>query len=402
MQPSELAPEHFATYPPLARQVAVDNLEILRQLPLGFVPLLLGEVIAYDSKFPAERQEVDAQFAFMKAQPPERRREVMARFDRLTLSRDLAEVDWVKNPTEFSERLSAHLWTTSQVADFRTAAVEFLNTVRSAIPPPPPAMPRVSIVVLGQGVTKSSYPLFRKLRARGTYFSRVDPAGGLRIVLRRMSARAEQHPVPFGHWYIDGGSPDAVPPGLQTLAYRQLDPIRDAVVSKLRGLLVAGAGTEARRSALMQMRPEDLGLKGEGDERVLNYFKVTLLSEGSGVQFFSTTFVQWAAREVLRRAQPVTLLARFAPRVTERSMNASLMGSRTTSDLDAEGALVDADMGAYYTWLNQMRLTGADRSSFLIWFEDHAEALVVAPSVASGVESTQAIDLNQLLDRVGA
>src|SRR6188474_475805 len=158
MQPSELAPEHFATYPPLARQVAVDNLEILRQLPMGFVPLLLGEVIAYDSKFPAERQEVDAQFAFMKAQPPERRREVMARFDRLTLSRDLAEVDWVKNPTEFSERLSAHLWTTSQVADFRAAAVEFLNTVRSAIPPPPPVMPRVSIVVLGQGVTKSSYP----------------------------------------------------------------------------------------------------------------------------------------------------------------------------------------------------------------------------------------------------
>jgi hypothetical protein len=229
----------------------------------------------------------------------------------------------------------------------------------------------------------------------------VDPAGGLRIVLRRMSARAEQHPVPFGHWYIDGGSPNAVPPGLQTLAYRQLDPIRDAVVSKLRGLLMAGAGTEARRSALMQMRPEDLGLKGEGDERVLNYFKVTLLSEGSGVQFFSTTFVQWAAREVLRRAQPVTLLARFAPRVTERSMNASLMGSRTTSDLDAEGALVDADMGAYYTWLNQMRLTGADRASFLIWFEDHAEALVVAPSVASGVESTQAIDVNQLLDMVG-
>ncbi len=152
----------------------------------------------------------------------------------------------------------------------------------------------------------------------------------------------------------------------------------------------------------MQMRPEDLGLKGEGDERVLNYFKVTLLSEGSGVQFFSTTFVQWAAREVLRRAQPVTLLARFAPRVTERSMNAALIGSRTPSALDAEGALVDADMGAYYTWLNQMRLTGADRSSFLIWFEDHAEALVVAPSVATGVESTQAIDVNQLLNMVGA
>ena len=90
-------------------------------------------------------------------------------------------------------------------------------------------------------------------------------------------------------------------------AYRQLDPVRDAVVAKLRGLIRAGAGTEARRSALMQMGPEDVGLKGEGQERIVNHFKVSVLSDGSGAQFFSTTFVQWAAREVLRRAQPVTL-----------------------------------------------------------------------------------------------
>jgi hypothetical protein len=400
MQPSELAPEHFTSYPPLARQVAIDNMEVLRQLPLSFVPLLLAEVIVYDSKFPAERQEVDAQFAFMKMQSLQRRREVMARFDRLTLARALEETDWVRNPTEFSERLSAHLWTTAQVADFRSAAIEFLNTVRAAFPPPQPAIARLSVVVLGQGVTKNSYLLFRKLRAHGTYFSRVDPTNGLRIVMQRASARAEQHPIPFGHWYVDGGSPSASPQGLEMLAYRQLDPIRDAVVSKLRSMIQAGAGTEARRSALMQMAPEDLGLKGDGHERVLNYFKVTLLAEGSGVQFFSTTFVQWAAREVLRRAQPVTLVARFAPRATERSMNAALMGARTPPALDAEGALVDADMGAYYTWLNQMRLTGAEKSACLVWFEDHAEALVVAPSVRAGVESTQPVNLDQLFDMV--
>jgi hypothetical protein len=253
-------------------------------------------------------------------------------------------------------------------------------------------------VVLGQGVTKNRYPLFRKLRAHGTYFSRVNPSNGLQIVMERTSARAAQHPIPFGHWYIDGGSPGTTPQGLEILAFGQLDSIRDAVVSKLRGMLLAGAGTEARRSALMQMSPDDLGLKGDGPQRVLNYFKVTLLSEGSGVQFFSTTFVQWAAREVLRRAQPVTLVARFAPRVTERSMNAALMGVPGSSALDPEGALVDADMGAYYTWMNQMRLTGADKSSCLVWFEDRAEALVVAPSVARGTESNRTVDLHQLFD----
>ena len=213
MQPSELAPEHFAAYPPLARQVAVKNLDVLRQLPLSFVPLLLAEVIAYDSKSPAEREEVDAQLAFMNAQSLQRRREIMARFTRLTLSRALEDVDWVRNPTEFSERLSAHLWTTAQIADFRAAAIEFLNTVRAAIPPVEPAIPRLSVVVLGQGVAKTSYPLFRKLRPHGTYFSRVDPANGLQIVMQRMSTRAAQHPIAFGHWYIDGGSPTIAPTG---------------------------------------------------------------------------------------------------------------------------------------------------------------------------------------------
>jgi hypothetical protein len=400
MQPAQLTPEHFLTYPPLAREVAVRNLDILRQLPLGFVPLLLGEVIAYDSKFPAERQEVDAQFAFMNGLPVQRRSDVMAQFARLRLSPALEEVDWVRNPGEFSERLSAHLWTTGQVADFRTAAVEFLERVRAAVPPPPPIIPRLSVVILGQGVTSNSYPLFRKLRPHGTYFTRVNPTDGLRTVIQRAGARAAQHPIRFGHWYVDGGSADAAPAGVETLAYGQLDPIRDAVVARLRSLLQAGAGTEARRSALMQLRPEDVGLVADGPDRVLNHFKVAVLSEGSGVQFFSTTFVQWAAREILRRAQPVTLVARFAPRVTEQSMNAALMGGpRTLQALDAEGALVDADMGAYYTWLNQMRLQGADRSAFIVWFENHSEALMVSPFSRPGVQLDEPLDLKQLLDR---
>jgi hypothetical protein len=152
----------------------------------------------------------------------------------------------------------------------------------------------------------------------------------------------------------------------------------------------------------MRLEPADVGLAADGENALLNYFKVAVLSEGSGVQFFSTTFVQWAAREVLRRAQPVTLVARFAPRLTERAMNGAMIGERTPADLDAEGALIDADMGAYYTWLNQMRLPDADRSSFLVWFENHREALVISPSVARGLESSREVDLSRLLDEVFA
>ena len=35
---------------------------------------------------------------------------------------------------------------------------------------PTPVIPRLSVVVIGQGVTENSYRLFGKLRQRGTYF----------------------------------------------------------------------------------------------------------------------------------------------------------------------------------------------------------------------------------------
>jgi hypothetical protein len=166
----------------------------------------------------------------------------------------------------------------------------------------------------------------------------------------------------------------------------------------MRGTLQSGAGgPELVRTMLAQMRPEDLGLSGEGDKAVLNRFQVSVLTEGSGTQLFSTTFVQWSAREVLRRAQPLTLLARFTPRQHEQSMRELVAGTQTRVIPDPEGSLIDADMGAYYTWINQQRLTGAEDASFLVWFEDHNQALAIAPKLPRGTKDSAPIGLSDLL-----
>jgi hypothetical protein len=117
----------------------------------------------------------------------------------------------------------------------------------------------------------------------------------------------------------------------------------------------AGAGPETLHTLLAQMRPADLGFDRGMDQyasktgdAVLDRFQLKLLTEGSGTQIFSTTFTQWAAREALRRAQPVTLLVRFAPRQRQKPMNEMLSASTDAgAELDPMGSLVDADFGTY-------------------------------------------------------
>jgi hypothetical protein len=145
------------------------------------------------------------------------------------------------------------------------------------------------------------------------------------------------------------------------------------------------------------MRPSDLRLDKGIPDPVLARFEMKLLTEGSGTQIFSTTFAQWAAREVLRRAEPLTLLVRFAPRQRQRPMNELLSVSTQKIEYDPAGSLVDADMGAYYNWINQQRLTAADHSSFIAWFENHSQAIAIGPTVPRGTVSSAPTDLAKIL-----
>jgi hypothetical protein len=78
-------------------------------------------------------------------------------------------------------------------------------------------------------------------------------------------------------------------------------------------------------------------------------------------------------------------------------MNELLSQTRANPELDPLGSLVDADMGAYYNWLNQQRLPGAEQSSFLVWFEDHNEALAISPSLPRGTQSSASAGIRDLL-----
>jgi hypothetical protein len=402
MLPRDLKTEQFAGYPPEARKLATNYLGMLQQLPLSFLPSLLRELIDYDFKFPAERKARENELANLGSLSPDQRRELFQGFAQIHLSPELEGFDWAKSPVQFVERLSAYLWSTHQLDAFRKASMDYADHLRSAVGPDPPPIPRLGITVIGQGVVSYDESLFRKLRPHGAYFSRVKPEAGLQQLLEAVGARAKSYPAPYGHWYIDGGEEADHAPTLTSVSYKGLEPARAALLRRMQPELDRpGMGPEALRTLLAQLRPADLGMDRGGDDKtkdeVLARFEVSLLTEGSGTQIFSTSFAQWAAREALRRAQPLTLLVRFAPRQRQKPMNELLSAVATRPELDFVGSLIDADLGAYYNWLNQQRLPGAEQSSFLVWFEGHSQALVIGPSMPRGTESSSAANLEQLL-----
>ena len=397
MLPSDLKAESFAGYPPEARKLATAHLAALQQLPLSFAPSLLREVIEYDYKFPAERASIDRELDNLSGLSPQQMKDSFQAFARFQLSAKLEELNWVDQPAVFVEQLAAYLWSTHQLDAFRAAATAYGDRLQASAPPLELPVRRLGIAVIGQGVTTADAPLFRNLRPHGTYFSQIKPDDGLNLLLAAAAERAKAHPAPYGHWYVDGGQAAEHSPALTCVSYQGLDPLRTAMLKTIqKDINQPGMGPEELRTRLARLTPADVGVAGTGDP-VLDRFQVKLFSEGSGTQIFSTTFAQWTAREVLRRAQAYTLVVRFAPRQRQRPMNELLSNTHTKPELDPIGSLVDADMGSYYHWINQQRLPGSEHSSFLVWFETQNEALAVSPTLPRGAESSSALNLAQLL-----
>ncbi len=400
MLPPSLNKEQFANYPAQAKALAVKNIDLMRGLPLSFLPLLLRETIAYDWRFPAEKREIENQFRYLRLLSPEQRASVVGPFARLQMADDLEKFDWVNSPVQFSEKLSAYLWASHQMEDFRKASIEYVHRVNGANPAPALPTHRLVIAVIGQGAEGRAHQCFLKLRPHGVHYTNVVSEAGMSTIFEAVTARSKAHPEPFAHWYIDGDLNAPLDAPVACVSYHGLEGARQVLLSKMIATMQpGGGGPELLRTRLVMMQPEEVGLPGGEQDAVLSRFKLSLLTEGSGTQIFSTSFVQWAARETLRRAQPLTLLARFTPRQRESLIRRPESGEEKAA-VDPEASLIDADMGAYYTWINEERLPEAERATFLTWFEGQKEAFASGPGLAAATTEDTAIGLGDILKKI--
>jgi hypothetical protein len=396
MQPLQLTGDAFAKYPPQARKLAVQHLDLIRRMPLAFAALLMREVRVYDWLFPAERRVIESQIAWLQSLSPAEFDRSLQGFAAITLSPAVERLDWVHRPEEFLGALTAELWSTHQIDGFRQTANVYNESWSRAYPEPAPAMPRLAIVVLGGDLRAPGYPLFRKLHPHGVLISQVDGTDAWPAIMEMVAGRVGRNPQDYGHWYIDGGArAKGVPASMASLVWAEMDGVRAAMLARMRAVVESGhGGPEELRTLMAETTPRDVGMNSS--DEVLDRFRLSILAEGSGTQIFSTTFVQWTAREALRRAQPSTLLLHFQPRQRQLPMNELLAGTGERNAPDPEGSLIDADMGAYYTWIDQQRLTGTDRVSFVAWSEAHSQAVVIGPNAPRGAAASGPMTMRQI------
>lgn len=395
MQPRDLKESDFKTYLPLARALACANLPVMRTLPIALAAVLLRDVITLDTCFPTEQRIITARFSYLASLSADQREHLTRGFSDLTLPAELIAEDWVRDPRKFEEDLSAYLWASHQIDHFRVMSEQFVETMQKALPVNTPATRRWSAVVLGPELRKQGYPIFRKLRPHGVFFPSVATGQGSESILKTLASRSLKTPVPYGHWYIEGASLLPIDSNqVSKFSWAESAQLRAAVLSRVENVIGSGsAGPEKLRTLMAGWKAS--GETADTGDRLVNNFVQRVYDEGSGTQIFSTTFVQWAARELLRRAEPVSLVARFGPRQKQRNMNE--MFATPAAEMDMEGSLVDGDFGAYYTWINLNRLAGAQSSMFIAWSEGHQQAVAIGPGLPRGTEAPDTITLAALL-----
>lgn len=398
LKPQTLSAGSFVDYPPQAQQLVERSLPLLRTIPLPLLPLLLRETMAYDYRFPRERQRIVSQLTQLQTMDAPRREQLLKPFQALDLPSSLSATNWVSDPGHYLDALTAVLWSSGQMPQFRQAAKNFIE----ALPDPveeAPTFRRLAIIVLDKSLT--GRPSLAKLRAQGVTL-RIADLDGWSALLQHARDRASSQPAEYGHWYIDGAAlqlDSSQTRGgqtpLTTLSYDALASVRAHLLSRARDAMSAErSGPEQLRTLLMQTTPEQMGMTHS--DSVLTHFQLSLLTEGSGTQIFSTTFVQWAARECLRRAEPSTLLLRFTPRQVQQGMNEMLSGA-PQAGLDPAGSLVDAEQGALYTWINLRRLPMAEKAACLVWHEASGEAVAVGPRLSAATHIAAPQSMQQAL-----
>jgi len=403
-----------------AASLARAHDEMLRRLPVTVHAFVLVDLQRWDALFPAEQRYQRTLLEYLSEQKPGALAELSSGIARVEADAALTQIS-ERDPARFQDAAQASLRKQNLVAAWRREVDQFFQQIDPAIEArlfPPDAPRRVVLQVYGDAIAVQPAKLWGRFKATGTRIpltldgvrnsgdylrtlfgagAGVNSKGGASLFGALGSDAAF---APSDAWIIESHralhdlvekepAEARLPTGL---SYERLLPYRDALMRALFSKIQSGVESPQAFAAYargLKLAPEP-GIVLNPSEVVAGFVRDVLLT-GNGTLFVNNTFVEWAAAQALRRAQPRLLVTRYGVRDRLKPFSSLLLFSQPrTSDViplveDPLGSFIDVEQLAYYVWVHAEKSAAYRKRTLYLFLAENVPDLLAIRSDVPGV-----------------
>jgi hypothetical protein len=300
------------------------------------------------------------------------------------------------DPRRFQDEAQALLRKRRLLAAWRKEVDGFFQNIDPALESrlyPADGPRRLVLQLYGSGIAIQADALWSRFKETGTRVPlRLDAAQGPEAFLRALApslraATQSTGAAPLDAWMIDAHESLHTAPArsVTALSYERLRSYRDDLTRALYSKIQSGVESPQAFAAYarsLTLAPAPDVLLHSAD--LLQPFVRDVFLTGNGTLFVNNTFVEWAAVQALRRAQPRVLVTRYGVRDRLKPFSSLLLFSqpRASDQIplieDPVGSFVDVEQLSYYVWLNAEKTPAyRNRTLYLFLAEGFDEMLAI-------------------------
>ena len=395
-----------------AATLAHEHKAMLERLPSTVHAFVLVELQKWPTLFEPERRYQRALLEHLSRLPPPALLQAVGGIARVEADANLDRSSG-GDPGRFQDQAQALLRKRRLVPEWRKEVDAFFQTVGPLVEAqlyPADAPRRLVVQLYGNDIAIQADRLWSRFkgtgvrvplkfdapRERGEFVAALFGGQGAALFA---AARDSAGFTPLDAWIIeahqvlhdlcaDSTTPDRAVGSVTGLSYDRLREYRDnlsrALYSKIR------SGVESPQAFAAYARSVNIS-PGAGtllnSADILQAFVRDVLLTGNGTLFVNNTFVEWAAVQALKRAQPRILVTRFGVRDRLKPFSSLLLFSqpRPSDQLptkDPAGSFIDVEQLSYYIWLNAEKSPAYRNKTLYLFLAEGADEMLAIRSGA--------------------
>jgi hypothetical protein len=394
-----------------AATLARTHGDVLARLPATVHAFILVELQKWPTLFGPEQRYQRALLEHLSQLPGPELDQATAGIGRIEADAGATRLT-DKSPARFQDAAQTLLRQRGLTVAWRREVDGFFRKVDPALEAqlyPATAPRRLVIQIYGSGIAIEREQLWRRFKGTGLRVP-LNLAGtnGTEGFLQALFGAREHgtapallaaaiESAPLDAWLIESHEAlhalcDAKSGGTSTgvltgLSYDRLRTYRDDLTRALNGKIQSGVESPQAFAAYarsLQIAPSAGALLYSTDV-VLAFVRDVLLT-GNGTLLMNNTFVEWAAVQALRRAQPRILVTRFGVRDRLKPFSSMVMFSqpRATDHIpisqDPAGSFIDVEQLSYYVWLNAERSPAYRQKTLYLFLAEGVDEMLAIRS----------------------